>query len=113
MIPNRHRQRGAALLLVSAALFSGGLGLVLHEPAKIRNDNRQMHILKIAKTALIARAATDDNRPGSLPCPDLATDSSGLAKRHWLAPLGDTQHATAPRRGRRNALVCHRPGIAR
>ncbi|WP_234084560.1 hypothetical protein [Azonexus sp. R2A61] len=81
MIPNRHRQQGAALLLVSAALFSGGLGLVLHEPAKIRNDNRQMHILKAAKAALIARAATDDNRPGSLPCPDLATDSSGLANR--------------------------------
>ncbi|MBL8429843.1 MAG: hypothetical protein JNJ95_08145 [Dechloromonas sp.] len=31
-----------------------------------------------AKEALIARAVTDSNRPGSLPCPDLVTNSPGL-----------------------------------
>jgi hypothetical protein len=31
-----------------------------------------------AKEALIARAVTDSNRPGSLPCPDLITNNAGL-----------------------------------
>lgn len=32
-----------------------------------------------AREALISRAAADDNRPGSLPCPDLLTDTPSLA----------------------------------
>ena len=41
-------------------------------------DQRQTRDLALAKETLIARAAADLSRPGSLPCPDRITDSSGL-----------------------------------
>jgi hypothetical protein len=71
-------QRGMiALLLLIFLLIAAGLTLARGFPA-ISADNDQA-VLAQAKEALIARAATDASRPGSLPCPDLLTDSDGLA----------------------------------
>jgi hypothetical protein len=39
-------------------------------------DSKVALALALAKEALISRAVTDDNRPGSLPCPDLITNDS-------------------------------------
>ena len=71
-----NRQRGyilPSLLLVS--LLATALWLL---PPLERRSTLAEASLAIAKEALIARAVNDDNRPGSLPCPDLMTDSKGL-----------------------------------
>lgn len=82
---NPARQQGTALLLAlilamllgsiaySRQVFSGALAR-----AGGGREADQAAVLARAKDALIARAVTDDNRPGSLPCPDLATRSPGL-----------------------------------
>lgn len=77
-----HSQRGAALmmlvLLVSVgalAVFVSGLNRATHQLERDRITNEA---LARAKEALIGRALTDDNRPGSLPCPD--TDNDGVAE---------------------------------
>ena len=47
--------------------------------ARIQQEAKLAATLARAKEALIARAVTDANRPGSLPCPDLITNDGGLS----------------------------------
>ncbi len=73
-------QHGNALWLV--LILTGLLAsyaLARHSPAPASwRDSQLQQALAHTKEALIARAVSDDNRPGSLPCPDLITNSSGL-----------------------------------
>lgn len=74
------RQHGNALwlLLILTGLLAG-YNLARHAPMSTAWRDRQLQqTLARAKETLIARAVSDDNRPGSLPCPDLITDSNGL-----------------------------------
>jgi hypothetical protein len=75
-------QSGFALfapLLLGAFAAAGWLQ---HKPPpRLAEQARQARALAAAREALIARAANDANRPGSLPCPDQSTDSTGFANR--------------------------------
>ncbi len=77
----RPRQNGFLALTLMLILFLATAGIWMRPiSAGIQpgNDVTQQH-LQLAKTALIARAVSDANRPGSLPCPDLLTNDSGLS----------------------------------
>lgn len=76
----RSRQGGAALLLLLLALtlaFSVAAWRYFSSDM-LRNQKmeRTVQALATAKAALLARAAMDDNRPGSLPCPDIDNDGT-------------------------------------
>ena len=77
----RSLQRGQALLAILAVLGIGVSALVyaLVSPTSlsIENVKKSAAALAQAKEALIGRAANDNNRPGSLPCPDLVTNIAG------------------------------------
>ncbi len=75
------RQGGFVLWLLLTAVFLAGSYVLF---ATLRplfgayaGQQAQAITLRRAAEALIARAVNDDNRPGSLPCPDLVTDSAG------------------------------------
>jgi hypothetical protein len=88
MTPTRARprapasQRGQALLaiLVVLGMGFGALIYTLIRPAatSLESDRITNAALAQARDALIGYAAGDDNRPGSLPCPD--TDNNGSAQ---------------------------------
>ncbi len=74
------RQRGVALLAVLVVLGVAG-SLVLVSVASSSAQERDRHeqslrAMGLIRDALIARAAGDLNRPGSLPCPDYDGDGS-------------------------------------
>lgn len=75
-------QRGqAALLVVMVVGIAATLliyGMVDTTSAALRRDQDTAETLAQAKQALIGYAASDLNRPGSLPCPD--TDNNGAAQ---------------------------------
>ena len=79
---HRRSQRGQAAFLVvmlfglAAALLV--YGMVDTTSAALRRDRDTAAAFAQAKQALIGRAVADDNRPGSLPCPD--TDNDGSAE---------------------------------
>jgi hypothetical protein len=67
--------------MVLLTLIMAG-GLTFYRSANLQLNKPQQQIalsstMARAKEALIAYAVTDDKHPGSLPCPDLMTDSSG------------------------------------
>ncbi len=69
------KQRGSLwlpALLLTALISTSLLWLPTAAP------DRTAQALAQAKIALLARAALDDNRPGSLPCPDLLTNQAAL-----------------------------------
>jgi hypothetical protein len=75
------KQRGVALWMVLLTLIMAG-GLTFYRSANLQFNKPQQQIalsstMARAKEALIAYAVINDERPGSLPCPDLITDSSG------------------------------------
>lgn len=74
-------QRGVALLAILALLGVGALYYALSgigaDRIVLARDRITQDALSRAKRALIARAATDGNRPGSLPCPDRVTNIPG------------------------------------
>ena len=77
------RQSGIALVLLLIVLIMAG-AFAFYRSAGIgtghaEQDTKLAATLARAKEALIARAVTDANRPGSLPCPDLITNSGGLS----------------------------------
>ena len=77
----RRQQSGIALLMLLTTLILVG-GYAFYRSANIgfgsqQLDKKQTLSLARAKEALIARAVTDINRPGSLPCPD--TSGNGNA----------------------------------
>lgn len=81
-IQPRRGDRGFALMAFLALLIAGTLYFVgtALSPANINalRLSATQTALAEAKAALIGRAVTDGNRPGSLPCPD--TDGDGNAE---------------------------------
>lgn len=77
------RERGISLPLFLAMLATGGalltLGKHFSHSAGQRRQSAESQALQDAREALIARAVNDENRPGSLPCPDLTTDDDAWA----------------------------------
>jgi hypothetical protein len=67
------RQHGAALLILMLIIFLAATSWVLGKSAGTgrQRDNATASAMAQAKDALIGRAAIDDDRPGSLPCPDI------------------------------------------
>jgi hypothetical protein len=81
-VPVRVAQNGQALLgiLATLGIAAGVLVYTLVTPASLalEADKASSAALALARDALIGYAAGDDNRPGSLPCPD--TDDNGSAQ---------------------------------
>ncbi len=69
------------MLAIIAAVGVAATAMVVTTLSATAVRNEQVRktagALALAKQALVARAASDDNRPGSLPCPD--TDNDGLS----------------------------------
>lgn len=80
--PYPDHQHGMALLIIMLIFFLGGASWILaHSNPTAGRDHLEKttaSALAQAKAALIGRAATDNNRPGSLPCPD--TNNDGVAE---------------------------------
>ena len=81
MIENR-KQSGIVLVAFLLLLLTGASFVFLRglnaAATQSYRDAQTASALADAKAALIGRAAADDNRPGSLPCPD--TDNDGSAE---------------------------------
>ncbi|WP_273704076.1 hypothetical protein [Candidatus Accumulibacter vicinus] len=77
----QQRQSGVALLALLTLLTLWGLYLFVGQlnalQLKMAGERNAEAALAEAKHALIGRAATDQNRPGSLPCP--AIDETGVS----------------------------------
>jgi hypothetical protein len=75
-------QRGVAMMVLIVVLVMGATYFILRSvnASTTRADRHRVtqEALIRGKEALIARAVADDNRPGSLPCPD--TDDDGSAE---------------------------------
>jgi hypothetical protein len=80
--PGGGSQRGVAVMMLLVLMVLGASFLMLRSlnAATMRADRHRVtqDALVKAKEGLIARAVTDANRPGSLPCPD--TDDDGDAE---------------------------------
>ncbi|MFZ5463805.1 MAG: hypothetical protein ACOZB1_09835 [Pseudomonadota bacterium] len=80
------RQKGAVLIAILAVLGMAAVYLFVRQLSanqlKISRGQNTETALALAKDALIGRAVTDDNRPGSLPCPDLITNIPGKNVRY-------------------------------
>ena len=78
----RTRQCGYGVLIALVILVLGSLyGLtrgLSQATAQTKHDDHDQAVLRQARDALVARAALDVNRPGSLPCPD--TNDNGSAE---------------------------------
>ena len=78
----RPAQGGSVLwvVLLGYAFFIGTLSALAHlaQTSRSAQESRIHARLLQAREALIARAVLDDNRPGSLPCPDRITNSDAL-----------------------------------
>lgn len=76
----RHRQRGIVLLgLMIALLLASGFYLIGQTNrlfSRSSQNSRDAIVLQQARDALLARAVSDANRPGSLPCPALTSDGT-------------------------------------
>jgi len=74
----RHRQRGAALLVMLVIVVMGAsaalVGSLSITTLKNARQEKTATALAQAKEALIGYAASDTNRPGELPCPDINND---------------------------------------
>lgn len=73
----RH-QHGVALVLLLLLVSVGALTVFVsglnRATQQLERDRATSDVLARAKESLIGRAMTDDNRPGSLPCPDANDD---------------------------------------
>jgi hypothetical protein len=73
-------QHGAALLIFMLFIFLVATSWILGQSggtnARNQRDKVTATAMAQAKEALIGRAATDDNRPGSLPCPNINGDGT-------------------------------------
>lgn len=76
----KEKQRGAALMVMLVILVVGITTVLVNSLTsstfKTAQQEKTAAALAQAKEALIGRAVFDDNRPGSLPCPD--TDNDGI-----------------------------------
>ena len=79
----RQTQSGIALVALLVLLIMAGAYAFYRYAnvagGRIQQEAKLAATLARAKEALVARAVTDANRPGSLPCPDLITNSVGLS----------------------------------
>jgi hypothetical protein len=104
------RQRGHAILLTLVIVFTGVTLLTYSASAdvarRLQADAQTERALALAKQALIARAVADENRPGSLPCPDDTNDGSspGATCQNFIGRLpwrtlgiGDVRDASGER----------------
>lgn len=81
-VTSRGRERGAAGLLILLVLVVGVAGWLVSGLSstrlEIEQDKQTREALAEAKEALIGYAASDPNRPGELPCPDINNDGDTL-----------------------------------
>lgn len=74
------RQRGLVLVLVLSLVVAAALWGITSSfgtaAQRVDRDRATMAAIMQAKEALIARAALDVSRPGSLPCPDLTNNGN-------------------------------------
>ena len=79
--PHRQAQSGAVLLIMLVIMVVGIAAVLVSSlnSSGIKNarQNNSAAVLVQAKEALIGRAVSDMNRPGTLPCPDALTDIVG------------------------------------
>ena len=79
-LPARATQRGAVLMVMLVILVMGALTYLVNSLStsaqKTARQEKTAEALAQAKEALIGRAVADDNHPGSLPCPDLITNTT-------------------------------------
>ena len=77
---NRGAQRGYALIGIIAAVGIAATTVLVTSLSSTAINNEQARktnaSLALAKQALIGRPAADNNRPGSLPCPDTNNDGN-------------------------------------
>lgn len=74
----QHGQVLVALALIISIAAGGVIYFLLSPPARhIEEQKTAATVLAQAQQGLIGRAASDNNRPGSLPCPDLVTNIPG------------------------------------
>ena len=116
-IPSARRQDGFFAMIVLVILVMGSLYAIVSglnaaaAEARLHREDVASLALQQAKEALIARAALDLNRPGSLPCPDGQRRDRGPACRQQLPVVyrpTAVENAGAPGsagRRRRTALV--------
>ena len=76
----RRGQRGAVLLIMLVLLLVGIAAVLINSltaaAAKNARQRTTSDVLAQAKDALLGRAVSDNNMPGSLPCPDTNDDGS-------------------------------------
>jgi hypothetical protein len=84
----RARQHGAVALLFLLVLTTAVLGIfvssISSSAIQVDREKQTAAALAQAKEALIGRAANDENRPGTLPCPDM--DDDGDAESPLFSP---------------------------
>jgi len=79
-----HAARQAGIALIAVVVFIGIAAAVFvvrglnADALGARQNQRSAEALQAAREALLAYAATDANRPGSLPCPDINDDGEAL-----------------------------------
>ncbi|HZW25262.1 MAG TPA: hypothetical protein VFF26_07255 [Gallionella sp.] len=92
--PHKSRQRGIALMLMLVILILGVAAVLIGSltTTALKNERQQKTSLALtqARDALIGRAASDDNMPGSLPCPDTNNDGTAdlLSGNHCPSYIG-------------------------
>ena len=78
--PSHVRQRGAAVLVLLLVVFIAATTIFLKQSNAVsirgQADLVTTRAMAQAKEALIGRAATDSNAPGSLPCPNINGDGT-------------------------------------
>lgn len=81
-------QRGAALLIMMVIMVVGILAVLIGSlNSSAINTSRQQQtaaVLAQAKDALLGYAASDSNRPGELPCPDVNGDGWSLPVDEYI-----------------------------
>ena len=68
----------ALLLIITVVALGVFLGAANSTTLNNQNQASTTEALALAKQALIGRAVSDSNRPGTLPCPD--TNNDGIAE---------------------------------
>jgi hypothetical protein len=80
IVQHHGRQSGYAMLvaITTVGMIATAAVTTMGSTALVtRHDNQTSTALAQAKQALISRAASDANHPGSLPCPDAVTNIAG------------------------------------
>jgi type II secretory pathway pseudopilin PulG len=96
----RLRQRGAALL-ITLALIGVICGLAVlwvagGNATQAKRVQKSARAMGMIRDALVARAAADLNRPGSLPCPDVNNDGLSTPAPDWTGSTCATYIGRVP-----------------